>query len=149
MAPILVLIDDQYNGWRRFVLPLAHTDELIMDAVVSVSTVAFSQHLPTPGVHPSSLAYQKVIRRLRTRQNLLVQDEFEKQRVLLALLLLLAGTIVNGSCDFRSIFRLIEAYSNAVNDDKIFTKGELGVFLLTQTEKYVHHRHSRLTAPKA
>lgn len=146
IAPILVLIDDQYNGWRRLVLPLAHTDELIMNAVMSASTFAAPHHFSTPGVPQASLTYQSVIRKLRSRQNLPAQNVLEKQCVLLGLLLLLAGTIVNGSCDFRSILRLIEAYSSAINDDKVFTQGKLGLFLLTQIEKYVHHYHSRLAA---
>lgn len=106
-----------------------------MDAVISVSTFAIPDDSSIPGVHQPNLAYQTVIRKLRSRQNLLARDDLEKQCVLLALLLLLAGTIVNGSCDFRAILRLIEAYPSAINDENIFIRGELGVFLLTQIEK--------------
>lgn len=95
-----------------------------------------SANRPSQPKEKPHITYQAVIQKLRSRQNPQNQSDLEKQCVILALLILLAGSIIDGSSDFRVILRLIETFRLAVNNDGIFTKGELGHFLSTQIEKY-------------
>lgn len=131
---MLVFVDDDANGWRRLVIPIAHSDELVKSAVISASTFCaapfLSGQLPSPEV-----AYQKVIRGLRQRQNLVAQDLRGKQCVLLTLLILVANVIVNGSSDFRVIFALLQASFRAMRDGEEFFRGDLGLFISTQISK--------------
>lgn len=133
-----MVIDDCNNGWRRLVLPLAQVDGLVRDAVISASMFGFSTHVKHQSLEPN-IAYQKVIRRLRHKQDFFCQNVFERQSVVLTLLLLLAGVIVSGSSDFRIIFRSLESFLSAVDDDLIFTEDELGRFLYLQVQKSAPH----------
>lgn len=131
MAPQLVLIDDQSNGWRCFTLPVAHVDELVMHALISASAFGFNDQLQRAHVF-----YEKVLHGLRQRQNFERQGRFAKQCVVLSLLLLLAGVMVHGSPDFRGILRSMEAFLRAADDGSMLTEDELGRFLLRQVQKY-------------
>lgn len=83
-------------------------------------------------------AYQKVIYGLQQRQHLLEQSNIAAQGVLVSLLLLLATAIVNSFPDFRGIFNLIESFLRSTRQDSAVTRGEVGIFLLSQIEKYVN-----------
>lgn len=69
----MVVIDDNHNGWRHLVLPLAWMDKLVMKAVLAVSSFHISrrsgdqvqpqnQHLASP-----STLYSEAIRELQNR----------------------------------------------------------------------------------
>ncbi|OCT44675.1 hypothetical protein CLCR_05755 [Cladophialophora carrionii] len=108
IAAELVVIDDHQNGWRYLILPIAHLDELVREAVLSASVFHFCANVAEKVFDPN-IIYGNAIRRLRQRQNLEVYDTSGKQTVLLALLVLLATVIVNGSSDFPTVFNLLEA----------------------------------------
>lgn len=131
---MLVVIDDDSNGWRRLVLPVAHTDDLVKSALISASVFCVSALTTDQSIYPD-FAYQRVIHGLRQRQNLEAEDLIGKQCVILTLLLLLATVIVNGSSDFRKIFELLEASLKAVQDEQNLFVGELGLFIATQIPK--------------
>lgn len=101
--------------------------------IVSASTFFLNARSHDQSSAPSS-AYQRVICRLRERQNLSPQDKIGKQCVLLSLLLL-ATVIVNGSSDFRTIIRLLDAAVAVTEDNNVLGLDELGQFLATQIEK--------------
>jgi Fungal specific transcription factor domain len=130
----MVVIDDHRNGWRHLVVPMAHVDELVRDAVLSTSAFHFSANV-NDQLFNSSAMYQKAIHRLRQRQNLEAHGTTEKQAVVVALLVLLAAVMVNGSTDFHTIFRLLETALCAIGGEEALVKGELGVFLLRQIWK--------------
>lgn len=130
-----MVIDSQLNGWRHLVLPIAHLDDLVMDAVLSASAFHFSANVNNQLFKPNAI-YANVIRRLQQRQNLELQDTTSKQTVLLALLVLLATVMVNGCSDFPTIFRLLESALNAVGGEEALIQGELGLFLVRQIRKY-------------
>lgn len=129
IAPKLVAVDDQLNGWRCIVLPMAHQDDLVRDAVMSASTFyeSFARH-GWHDINPEH-TYQGVIRGLRQRQNLLSQTKPERQGVIVTLLLLWATVMVNGFSDFRTIHKLLEGAWSVVKD------GGLDIFLTRQVEK--------------
>lgn len=129
------MVDDDYNGWRRLVLPIAHTDDLVKLALISASLSYVSPSITDQLISPYS-AYQRVLYGLRQRQDLPAEDLVGKQCILLTLLILLAMMIVNGSSDFRGIFNLLEASLKAVQYEHNLYSGELGSFISTQIPKY-------------
>ncbi|ETI21003.1 hypothetical protein G647_07346 [Cladophialophora carrionii CBS 160.54] len=135
IAAELVVIDDHQNGWRYLILPIAHLDELVREAVLSASVFHFCANVKEKVFDPN-IIYGNAIRRLRQRQNLEVYDTSGKQTVLLALLVLLATVIVNGSSDFPTVFNLLEAALTASGGEAAVEVGELGVFLVRQIRKF-------------
>lgn len=132
---MLVVVDDDYNAWRRLVLPVAHTDELVRSAIISASLFCISTSITFPSISPH-FAYLRVIHGLRQRQDLTAQVLVGKQCVLLTLIILLTMMIVNGSSDFREIFKLLEASLEAVRREKDLWIGELGLFISMQIPKH-------------
>ena len=133
IAPKLVVVDGQHNGWRQLVLPLTHVDQLVEDAVISASMSYLSVGLVNGSQRHA--AYHKVIYGLRQRS---MSDEWnilERQCVILTLLILLATLLVNGWPDFRIAFASLESLMQANESDEELLVGELGIFLATQVEK--------------
>lgn len=135
IAPEMVPVDDQRNGWRRLILPLAHTDQLIRDAVLSASAFHFSSTVSTHQFAPGAI-YHRAIRRLRGRQDLEHYSVDEKQIVVLSLLVFLATVLVSGSSDYRIVLKLLEAAVSAAGGDDILKDGELGLFIVRQIHKF-------------
>ncbi|EXJ55454.1 hypothetical protein A1O7_08381 [Cladophialophora yegresii CBS 114405] len=135
IAAELVVIDDHQNGWRYLILPIAHHDELVREAVLSASVFHFCATVEEKVFDPN-IIYNNAIRGLRQRQNLDAYDTSGKQTVLLALLVLLATVIVNGSSDFPTVFNLLEAALTASGGEAAVEAGELGVFLVRQIRKF-------------
>ena len=135
IATEMVVIDDGRNGWRHIILPVAHLDELVRDAVLSATAFHFSANVKEQVFDPNVI-YARVIRRLHQRQNLDVYDTNGKQHVLLALLVILATVIVNASSDFPTVFNLLESALVASGGEEAVIEGELGVFLVRQIRKY-------------
>lgn len=134
IAPKLVVVDDEFNLWRHLVLPLAHRDNLVRDAILAASICYISIRSKNELLRPYA-TYQQLIHGLRGRQDLLAQDTTAKQGVLISLFLLLATAIVNSLPDFRRIFNLIETFLQITQPDNTLVDGNLGPFLLTQIEK--------------
>jgi hypothetical protein len=130
----MVLVDDHRNRWRHLVLPLAHQDPLIEAAVLSAATFHFTTNVNSQLIR-SDAVYQGAIRSLRWRQDLSSRDLIGKQSILLCLLLLLVSTIVNGSSDFRTIFKLLESCLSALGGEENISQGELGTFVVWQIRK--------------
>lgn len=134
IAPELVVIDDHQNGWRFLVLPIAGSDSLVMDAVLSASAFHFAANV-NDKLYKPDIIWAKTIQRLQARQNLDAQDMTGKQTVLLALLVLLANVMVTGCSDFPAIFKLLESAVQAIGGEEATMQGELGKFLVRQIRK--------------
>ena len=130
-----MIIDDEQNGWRRLVLPLAFHDTLVKDAVVVVSACSFSIHIDEQLFKPNIL-YQKAIHKLRETENISALDPSSLRCVVLALLLLLAADMVTTSPDFRIVFRCLDSLLSAAGDAAVFADDEMGRFLFEQVQKY-------------
>lgn len=134
IAPELVIFDDERNGWRYIVLPLAHQDDLVMDSVLSAAVFHFARNVNNQILNPD-VVYQRAIRKLRQRQDLTSYDMERKQSLLVALLVLLTTVMVNGYPDFRTVFGLLEAGVSAAGGESIFMSNELGNFVIQQLYK--------------
>lgn len=130
----MVVVDDNYNGWRCLVLNVAHLDDLVMDAALSTAAFHFTSKFGS-SFYNSHAIYASAIRRLREREDLARQDMLSKQAVLLALVVLLATVMVNGFSDFSAIFDLLETAVEAVGGEEKLMHGELGHFVVRQIRK--------------
>ncbi|USP78610.1 hypothetical protein yc1106_05884 [Curvularia clavata] len=135
VAVELVTIDDERNGWRSIVLPLAHKYDLIANSVQAAAAFHFSDNVSRHLGHPRDF-YNRAIDGLRQNQELSAYDARKKHVILISLLVLLVVTMVNGSSDFRSIFRLLETAWEAGGGDEELGQGELGLFVIRQYLKF-------------
>ncbi|KAL7621987.1 hypothetical protein AAE478_007488 [Parahypoxylon ruwenzoriense] len=118
----MVIIDDDSNGWRHLVLPLACADELIMYSVLAVAAFHFSR---TAGQHIASPAklYSKTIFELQKRRDLRKYDVDARYRIIVTIVVLLLATMVEGNSDFAIIFRMLQSALDIVNGEQILTAG--------------------------
>lgn len=133
----MVVVDDRHNGWRRLLLPIARTDDLVLDAVLAASAFHSSEcgSLPLALVDPHRL-YSRVIRKLQTRNELLEFDTQTKQAVVLSIIVLLVVVMINGCSDFPIIFNMLQSALDAIGGEKgIEDGGEVGDFSLRQIHK--------------
>lgn len=127
-------MDDSHNGWRQLILPVAHEDELVMEAVLCASAFHYSVNFDSQLVNPNKL-YMKTISHLRQRQQLDPRDPATMQTTFAALIVLLVTVIVNGYSDFPAIFNIIESALSAIGGEEQLPKDELGIFILRQIRK--------------
>lgn len=132
----MVGIDDNRNGWRYLVLPIAQEDDLVDESVLSAAAFHFAANVSGENLRPM-VFYQRAIRKLRARQNMTLYDTVGQQRILLSLLVLLVAAIVSGSSDFRTIFGLLEGALFALGGEERVAHGELGTFVVRQIRKFV------------
>jgi hypothetical protein len=134
IAPELVAIDDQRNGWRYLALPIARSDRLVMRSVLAAAAFHFTTNVSKSLVCPVTI-YQSAIAELRHRQDISSYLNPGQQIIMLSLLTLLATSMVSGSADFRIILHMIEAAWNAAGGEASFGTDELGVFIKRQYRK--------------
>lgn len=144
----MVSIDDQRNGWRYLVLPIAQDDDLVNDAVLSAAAFHFAANINAHFFEPVAV-YQNAIQKLRLRQDVTCYNVLEQQKILLSLLVLLVAAVVGGSSDFRTIFGLLEGGLYALGGEEHMSHGELGRFVVWQIRKSVPNgssQHARISA---
>ncbi|KAH8714390.1 hypothetical protein BGZ61DRAFT_417610 [Ilyonectria robusta] len=154
IAKEMVAIDGLHNGWRHLVLPIAHEDTLVMNAVLSVSAFHLSvtkskkqnmQALLAGSAVESLLQpqqetdadrlYTRTIMGLRQRQELRGCDPYTRHSVLLAILVLLTAAMVTASEDFPVLFNMLQAALEAIGGEDGLGGGELADFMIRQIRK--------------
>jgi hypothetical protein len=130
----MTVIDDASNGWRLVTLATAHEDSLVRLAVLAAATIHLQPH-NSSAPSSTSPAYTQALTELRKRRNLQAQTTDEQKGVLLALLVLLAISMIQGSADFRTIMHLIETAIAAIGGEDSISTGHLGTFIIRQVRK--------------
>lgn len=133
----MVVIDDNHNGWRFFILPIALEQDLLQQAVISASAFHHSANVGHQ-LLDADQAYAKAIHQLREQQDLDGHDMMGKQTILLTLLVLLAVVMINGSSDFPIVMQLLESAVEAIGGEETLTGHDLGLFIVRQVRKSVH-----------
>ena len=150
----MVAIDGVHNDWRHLLLPLAQQDELVMDAVLTVSafhfhinklenslrkskqqynafgTIAYDSYVPDP--------YQllgRTLQGLRIRQELNSGDQTTQHSVLITLLLLMTSVLVTGGSDFPMLLRMLESALDAIGGKEGLGTGILASFIMRELHK--------------
>jgi hypothetical protein len=152
----MLAIDGLHNGWRHLILPIAHSDELVMNAVLAVSAshLSFkeSRHMKIAHASPQMAArssrlikadqypdsnslYAQAITSLLQRQDLSQCSQPTRNFVLLAILILLVAVMVTGSQDFPILFRTLQSAFEAVGGEQGLGNGELAQFIIRQIHK--------------
>lgn len=144
--------DGPHNGWRCIILPIAHADELVMNAVLTVSAFhislqekqrqntdnrSFTSTLGLPSGHrmsPESL-YERTIQGLKQRRDWAESTYEAKQSIIVTILVLLTLVMVNGRNDFPILFGMLDAASNVLGGEEKLGGSELGDFLIRQVRK--------------
>ncbi|VUC30173.1 unnamed protein product [Clonostachys rosea] len=160
IASEMLAIDGRHNGWRYIVLPLAHTDDLVMEAVLAVSAFhrdakkgpGGAEHLQnsSSGGHFSSqqqsrwldsiasspqTLYNTAIKGLQRRSNLAGSSYEAKQAILVAVLVLLVAAMVTGRDDYFMILGMLHSAADVFKGEDELWASELGRFLARQVQK--------------
>ncbi|KAF9878276.1 hypothetical protein CkaCkLH20_04314 [Colletotrichum karsti] len=136
IAPQMVVVDDCFNGWRHMILPLAWSNEMVMDAVMAVSAFHISGIISVQSFANPDRLYSRAIKQLLSRKELADWDGETRQMVILAIVVLLVSVMVNGLPDFPIVFQMLESAIEAVGGEDILADGsEMGGFLLRQIRK--------------
>ncbi|CAI6089440.1 unnamed protein product [Clonostachys chloroleuca] len=160
IASEMLAIDGSHNGWRYIVLPLAHTDDLVMEAVLAVSafhrdakkSTDWAEYFQTSGSSlqytsqeqslwldsiassPQTL-YNTAIKGLRRRSNLAGSSYEAKQAILVAVLVLLVAAMVTGRDDYFMILGMLHSATDVFKGEDELWASELGRFLARQVQK--------------
>ncbi|QMW26383.1 hypothetical protein AFCA_001773 [Aspergillus flavus] len=162
IAKEMVAIDGLHNGWIHIVLPLARTNELVLDAILAVSSFHLFANAPREAgkeEHPlqtekwnppickhraftiaavplrSEDLYLRAIHGLQARQDIAACGNEEQRAVLLAILVLQIVVMVTGSDDFPLLFRMMESVLKAIGGEERLGKGELSWFMRRHIHK--------------
>ncbi|RGP70129.1 acriflavine sensitivity control acr-2 [Fusarium sporotrichioides] len=150
----MVAIDGVHNDWRHLLLPLAQQDELVMNAVLTVSAfyfhinklennlsrskqryhafgnISYDSYVPDPRVLLS-----RTLQGLRRRQELNSRDQVTQHSVLITLLLLMTCDLVTGGSDFPMLLRMLDSALDAVGGKEGLGTGILAGFIMRELHK--------------
>lgn len=149
----MVAVDGIHNDWRSLVLPLAYQNELLMNAVLTVSSSHISInkystlqppleilarlreepafYLPNPNE-----IYKRVISGLRQHSSFGQYDYLAKHSVMITILVLLVGVLVTGQSDFTMLVRMMESALEAGGGEEYLGTGQAVDFIVPQIHKY-------------
>jgi hypothetical protein len=130
----MVLVDDQFNGWRQLSLPIALKDELVLNAILAVSAYHIQINLGSSWLD-SDRFYSRTLLLLRERRHLDQCDRTEAQCVLLGILILLIAVMVNASPDFPVLFTMLRSALDVLGGEQVVGEDEIAVFLRRQIRK--------------
>lgn len=108
VAPVMVVLDGKFNGYRDLILPIAYEDDLVKAAVSVVSMYHLAAQRPELQ-HRADSGLQSIIRNLRHRA-----DPTSSNANLLDLsawttiVVLLTGETVTGGSNLPILFRLLQ-----------------------------------------
>ncbi|KAH7268943.1 hypothetical protein B0J15DRAFT_391281 [Fusarium solani] len=133
----MIAIDGPHNGWRYLMLPMAESDELVMDAVLAVSLFHSSRVLHDDLVidQIEQDHYGRAIQGLQKRSQLRDCDRSNQQSILITVLLLLTAVMVNGSSDFPILFGMLQSAIDAIGGEVELGSGDIAEFLVRQVHK--------------
>lgn len=134
VAPAMVVLDDNSNGYRSLVLPMALEDELLRRAVGVVAAQHLSRQRPELK-DAAEAGRAVVISRLRNDSLSLSADIVFNKFTWATLIVLLVGETVTGSPDFPFFVQMLLCLSKN-NPEKDLDQGLLA-FLQAQTHMYV------------
>ncbi|KAG5758588.1 hypothetical protein H9Q72_013277 [Fusarium xylarioides] len=150
----MVAIDGLHNDWRHLLLPLAQQDELVMDAVLTVSAFHFHINKLDNNFKKNQKQYSafgsntygtyvpdpyqllgRTLQGLRQRQELICNNQTTQQSVLISLLLLMTSVLVTGGSDFPVLLRMLESALDAIGGKEGLGTGILAGFIMRELHK--------------
>ena len=132
----MVVVDDDHNGWRSLILPVAWSDDLVMDAVLAASAFHLAGRTPDTQIINPAKFYQQAICGLQLKKDLTECDRQARQSVITTIIVLLVTVMVNGYSDFPIMFNMLKAAIDAVGGESgLQDGGETAEFALRQIRK--------------
>jgi hypothetical protein len=138
IAPAMVAIDDESNGYRAIILPTVERHPSVLKAVLASSTyhIALRLSSSTGALQHAQKFYTQAIDELMRLSSDITTDSTQTSRILTTLVMLVCA-MITGSCDFPILFKMLVSLIEAGN-----TEGKSGMFfyesfLELQMRKYV------------
>ncbi|SMR64417.1 unnamed protein product [Zymoseptoria tritici ST99CH_3D1] len=133
IAPVMVVLDDDANGYRSLILPMAFEDEVLCRAVMVVAAQHLSRRRPE-FQKPAEAGRTAVISRLRNDSVQHSADKVFSECTWATLIVLLVGETVTGSPDYGLLIRMLLSLSTCtpVQDANPI----LSEFLQAQTQMF-------------
>ena len=135
IAPEMVVIDDSSNGWRYLILPIAHEDPLVMNAVLAASAFHFASNVLGEDREFALQSYTHAIWELQKRHNLHELSADTRHFIIVAILVLLVAVMIDGCSDFPRLFCMLQSAVAANGGEDALVGGELAEFLTRQIPK--------------
>lgn len=105
VAPVMVVLDGRFNGYRDLILPLACEDDLVKDAVSVVSMYHLAPERPEMHFHAEA-GLQLIIRRLLQRISQL--ENALDLSAWATIIVLLVGETITGGNNLPFLFRILQ-----------------------------------------
>jgi hypothetical protein len=128
IAPVMVVVDSDFNGYRSLLLPMAAADETVRSAVC-VASLGYLSHRNPALAHRADIEFQHILSQLR-RRTLSSNDLTDLSAWATIIVLLTAETITGGS-NFPRLFRVLQHLAAANTES--YTKSVVHSFLAEQT----------------
>ncbi|KAK0383097.1 hypothetical protein NLU13_9011 [Sarocladium strictum] len=154
IATEMVAVDGPYNHWRHILLPFAHYDDLVLQAIVTVSSchihlvncVSTSQQLdatPQSGritfdAFPAEFheMYQTIFSSLQLTSDIKLLSSDKKHSILITILVLLTGAMVTGRSDFPLLYSLLGSAFDLMGGESTFDSSDIAHFIKSQVAKF-------------
>lgn len=128
VAPVMVVLDGKFNGYRDLILPLACEDDLVKGAVSVVSMYHLAPGRPELQYHADS-GLQSIIRQLLERTSQL--ENALDLSAWATIIVLLVGETITGGSNLPFLFRILQHLSEA--NTKLGQESVMHSFLQEQT----------------
>ena len=128
VAPVMVVLDGKFNGYRDLILPLACEDDLVKGAVSVVSMYHLAPERPEMQFHADS-GLQSIIRKLLERTSQL--ENALDLSAWATIIVLLVGETITGGSNLPFLFRILQHLSEA--NTKLGQESVMHSFLQEQT----------------
>ena len=132
VAPVMVVLDTESNGYRDIILPMACQDMLLARAVSVTATFHLAQQ--TPELRQTAEAgHLAIIEKLR-RDSINNPDQVFNQYTLATILVLLVGETITAADNYSYLLEMLECFTKAL--DSIILPAGLKDFFKQQIKMY-------------
>ncbi|KEF51314.1 uncharacterized protein A1O9_12664 [Exophiala aquamarina CBS 119918] len=128
VAPVMVVLDGKFNGYRDLILPLACEDDLVKGAVSVVSMYHLAPLQPEMQFYADS-GLQSIIRQLLERTSQL--ENALDLSAWATIIVLLVGETITGGCNLPFLFKILQHLAEA--NTKLGHESVMHSFLREQT----------------
>lgn len=131
----LDLFDGAGNGWRNHVLPLAHADPMVQQAICANASFYLAPRMPhyLGAAEKGKAAIISHLRKKASREDALDESTW------MVIILLIVGDLVNGNDEIISLYRMLISFMAARGTTEL--KSPLAKFLYFQTQLIAFHVH--------
>lgn len=151
IATEMVAVDGPYNNWRHILVPFAHYDDLVLQAIMAVASchIHLVRSVQTDTIStlgssretfesfPPELhqMYQTIFSKLQLSSGIERLSSHKKHSILMTILVLLTGAMVTGRSDFSLFYGLLGSASDSMGDEASLGRSDMARFIKSQVAK--------------